>query len=85
MNCIKLKECQNAIYPHKCKSCGSGMVNFIKVMTYEVVKQNINNSNLSSEKKTILLGYVDYCKEHNILPDSINNYMKDVIYTSNII
>lgn len=29
MNCIKFKECQNAIYPHKCKSCGSGMINFV--------------------------------------------------------
>lgn len=28
MNCIKFKDCQNAIYPHKCKSCGSGMLNF---------------------------------------------------------
>lgn len=29
MNCIKFKECKNAIYPHKCKSCGSGMINFV--------------------------------------------------------
>lgn len=29
MNCIKFKECQNAIYPYKCKSCGSGLINFV--------------------------------------------------------
>lgn len=28
MNCIKFQQCRNAIYPHKCKSCGTEMCNF---------------------------------------------------------
>lgn len=40
MNCIKFKDCQNAIYPHKCKNCGSGMINFeSKPTSYEEIRK----------------------------------------------
>lgn len=45
MKCIKFKDCQNAIYPHKCKSCGSGMLNFINKNSeelYDLLDECIN-------------------------------------------
>ena len=41
MNCIKFKECQNAIYPHKCKSCGGDLINFVdkNLKLYELLDE----------------------------------------------
>lgn len=72
MNCIKFKECQNAIYPHKCKSCGGGMINFenksliplkleIKEIQYDI-SAKCNQIKLYTNNDKLILDVCDYCE-----------------------
>jgi hypothetical protein len=83
MNCIKFKECQNAIYSQKCKSCGDEKINFeSKPTSYEEIRKYAETENISGNLKVTLLGYIKHIKVlfgdayHDRIGERIEGYLK---------